>query len=371
VKFFPVSSAARRFSAKVRPVKPLTLADLASLLRLPPPSAEPGVLITGMATLTEASETEVSFLGHESYVEELLKTRAAVVLVRKGLKLPENHNKRTLVVDDPDLAQIAILSHFAPPTPRPAVGIDPSARLAATAVISENVAIGPNVVIGERTHLGRNTILHPGVVLGDDVLVGESCELFPNVVIRERITIGNRVTIHAGAVLGTDGFGYRWDGKQHVKVPQIGTVIIEDDVEIGSCVCIDRAKFSSTRIGRGTKIDNLVQVGHNCQVGPHCIIVGQAGLAGSATLGAGVVLGGQSAVRDHIRMGDGAMLAACSGVMEDVPARQVVSGLPALPHRQSLREQGAIRRLPELITQVRKLEERLARLESQAGKPPV
>ena len=134
-------------------------------------------------------------------------------------------------------------------------------------------------------------------------------------------------------MLGTDGFGYRWDGKQHVKIPQIGTVVIEDDVEIGSCVCIDRAKFSETRIGRGTKIDNLVQIGHNVIVGPHCIIVGQVGLAGSVHVGAGVVLGGQSAVRDHITLGDGSMIAACSAVAEDVTPNTTVSGLPALPHR--------------------------------------
>src|SRR5581483_1810630 len=180
------------------------------------------------------------------------------------------------------------------------------------------------------------------------------------------ITIGNRVIIHAGSVLGTDGFGYRWDGTKQAKIPQIGTVIIEDDVEIGSCVCIDRAKFAETRVGRGTKIDNLVQIGHNVVIGPHCIVCGQAGMAGSVKLGAGVVLGGQSAVRDHITMGDGSMLAACSGVMDDVEPKQIISGLPALPHRQSLREQGALRRLPELITQVRKLQEEIEELKKRS-----
>jgi UDP-3-O-[3-hydroxymyristoyl] glucosamine N-acyltransferase len=179
------------------------------------------------------------------------------------------------------------------------------------------------------------------------------------------VTLGNRVIIHAGSVLGTDGFGYRWDGKQHAKIPQIGTVIVEDDVEIGSCVCIDRAKFSATRIGRGSKIDNLVQIGHNVTVGPHCIIVGQAALAGSVTLGAGVVLGGQCAVRDHVTLADGAMVAACSGVAEDVDPKTIVSGLPALPHRQSLREQAALRRLPDLVVQVRKLQEEVDRLKRQ------
>ena len=169
-----------------------------------------------------------------------------------------------------------------------------------------SVRVGPFVSVGERSRLGDNVVLHPGVFVGDDVEIGDDCELFPQVVVRERISIGKRVIIHAGSVLGSDGFGYRWDGKQHTKIPQIGRVIVEDDVEIGSCVCIDRAKFSTTRIGKGTKIDNLVQIGHNVQTGPHCIIVGQVGLAGSVKLGAGVVLGGQSAVRDHITLGDGA-----------------------------------------------------------------
>jgi UDP-3-O-[3-hydroxymyristoyl] glucosamine N-acyltransferase len=163
-------------------------------------------------------------------------------------------------------------------------------------------------------------------------------------------------------VIGSDGFGYRWDGKQHAKIPQIGTVIIEDDVELGSCVCVDRAKFSVTKIGRGTKIDNLVQIAHNVNIGPHCIIVGQAGMAGSVTLGTGVVLGGQSAIRDHITIGDQAMVAATAGVHEDVPPKTIVSGIPALPHRQSLREQAALRHLPDLRVQLRKLQEEVEAL---------
>jgi UDP-3-O-[3-hydroxymyristoyl] glucosamine N-acyltransferase len=225
--------------------------------------------------------------------------------------------------------------------------------------LGEQAAVGPFAFIGARSRIGRRVIIHDGVHIGDDVIIGDDCEFFPHVTIRERVTIGSRVIIHANSVLGTDGFGYRWDGKKHRKIPQIGTIVVEDDVEIGSCVCIDRAKFSATRIGRGTKIDNLVQIAHNVQLGPHCILVGQAALAGSAKLGAGVVLGGQTAVRDHIVMSDGAMAAACSAVAEDVGPRQVVSGTPALPHRQSLREQAALRRLPDLVVQVRKLQEQL------------
>lgn len=347
-------------------MKTIVLADIATLLDCPPPP-QPGRPITGLATLDEAGPTELSFLGSEAYLKVLPKTHAAAVLVQKRLRLPPENTVPVLAVDDADLAVAKVLELFAPPVSHPPSGIDPTARIAPDVVLGENVAIGPYVVVGQRTRLGRNCRLHPGVVIGDDVAIGDDCEIFPNVVIRERVAIGHRVIIHAGSILGTDGFGYRWDGKQHAKVPQIGTVIIEDDVEIGSCVCIDRAKFSATRIGKGTKIDNLVQVAHNCVIGQHCLIVGQAGLAGSVTLGNGVILAGQSGVKDHITMGDGSILAASSGLLNDVPPRTMVSGLPALPHRQSLREQAALRRLPDLVVQVRKLQEEIEQLKKQGS----
>jgi UDP-3-O-[3-hydroxymyristoyl] glucosamine N-acyltransferase len=342
-------------------MKSLTLSQVAQLLDCPaPPGAQR--IITGMAGLDEATEADLSFLGSDAYLADFAHTRAAAVIVHKRVRLPAEHAQSVFVVEDADLAVAKVLELLAPPVPRPPHGIDPAARIAPTAKLGEALAVGPNVVVGQRSIIGTGTVLHPGVCIGDDVSIGENCELFPNVVIRERITVGSRVIIHAGSVLGTDGFGYRWDGTKHAKIPQVGTVIIEDDVEIGSCVCIDRAKFGSTRIGRGTKIDNLVQVGHNVQVGPHCIIVGQTGLAGSVRLGTGVVLGGQTAVRDHISIGDGAMAAACSAIAEDVEPRSIVSGMPAFPHRQSLREQAALRRLPDLVVQVRKLEEQMRKL---------
>lgn len=342
-------------------MKSITLGQVAALLGCPSPD-EPQRVVTGMATLDEAEPCQVSFLGSDAYLEQFKATRAAAVIVQKRVKLPPAPAVPVLVVDDADLAVARVLEALAPPVPRPPAGVDRAARVGESARLAEGVAVGPHVAVGERVVIGRGSVLHAGVCIGDDVVIGEFCELFPNVVIRERITLGNRVIIHASSVLGTDGFGYRWDGQRHVKIPQIGTVIVEDDVEIGSCVCIDRAKFSSTRIGRGTKIDNLVQIGHNVQVGPHCIIVGQAGLAGSVKMGERVILGGQTAVRDHITLGDGAMSAACSAIAEDVPPKAIVSGMPALPHRQSLREQAALRRLPDLVVQVRKLEEEIEKL---------
>jgi len=342
----------------------MTLAEIATLLNVALPSDGQRV-IAGLNTLRDAGDTDVSFLSADTYVKDFATTRAAAVVVHRRVKLPPDHGRVVLIVDDADLAMATLLERFAPPVQRPPAGVHASASVAGSAVVSSDACIGAHVVVGERSRIGARVQLHAGVIVGDDVTVGDDSILHPNVVIRERITIGRRVTIHAGSVIGSDGFGYRWDGKRHAKIPQIGTVVIEDDVEIGSCVCIDRAKFSATRIGAGTKIDNLAQIGHNAQVGPHCIIVGQAGVAGSVTLGAGVVLGGQSAVRDHVTVGAQAMVAGCSGVMEDVDPKTVVSGLPAFPHRQSLREQAALRRLPELVNQLRKLADEVALLKKQ------
>ena len=341
------------------------LADIATLLGCPPPPG-PAVTITGVGTLAEAGPADLSFLGSDRYLDAFDATQAAAVVVDKKVRLRPGASRPLLTVPDSDLAIARVLEFFAPPVPRPPAGVDPSARVDADrparrgrggrARSSSSAARSASAAAPSCT---------PAWYVGDDVTIGEDCQLFPNVVIRERITLGHRVVIHAGSVLGTDGFGYRWDGPRHAKVPQIGTVVVEDDVEIGSCVCIDRAKFSATRIGRGTKIDNLVQIGHNVVIGPHCIIVGQAGLAGSSTLGNGVVLGGQSAVRDHITLGDGAMVAACSAVAEDVDPKTIVSGMPALPHRQTLREQAAFRRLPDLVVQVRKLQEQIEQLKAK------
>ena len=349
-------------------MEPLKLSDVAGLLSAPVPAGA-DVPITGMNTLDAAGPAELSFLSSDAYLPQFSATRAAAVIVHRRVKLPAGSSVPVFIVDDADLAVAKVLEKLAPPIPRPEPGIDPAARIAATATIAPGARIAANVHIGHRTRIGARAVIHPNVSISEDVTIGDDCEFFPGVVIRERITIGSRVVIHAGSVLGTDGFGYRWDGTKHAKVPQIGTVIIEDDVEIGSCVCIDRAKFSATRIGRGTKIDNLVQIGHNVVVGPHCIIVGQTGIAGSVILEAGVVLGGKTAVRDHVTIGAGAMTAACSAIAEDIPPKAIVSGMPALPHRQSLREQAAIRRLPDLVVQVRKLEEQVRKLTGESPRP--
>ncbi len=341
-----------------------TLGDIAKLLNCPIP-ANSGLSITGMATLPDAGPNELSFLGTDAYLAQFGQTQAAAVIVSRKVRLPEGSTKPVLLVENADLAVATILERFAPPVARPKVGVEATASVDPSAVLGENVAVGKFVSIGARCKIGAGSVIHAGVTIADDVTLGDACEVFQNVVLRERITLGHRVIINAGTVIGTDGFGYRWDGTKHAKIPQIGTVIIEDDVEIGSCVCIDRAKFSATRIGRGTKIDNLVQVGHNVVIGPHCIIVGQVGLAGSSKLGTGVVLGGQVAVRDHVTLGDGSSAAACSAIASDVKPKTIVSGVPAMPHRQNLREQAALRRLPALLDEMRKLQQEVEALKKR------
>jgi UDP-3-O-[3-hydroxymyristoyl] glucosamine N-acyltransferase len=351
----------------------ITLGDIAGMLNCSVGAAA-GEPIIGLATLTDARPGELSILGHDKYVKQFIATRATAVIVDRRVQLPagtpiggDSGRPVLLIVDNADQAMSVVLERFAPPIPRPPVGRHPSAVVAPSASIGAGARIGPHVFVGDDCRIGRNVTLHAGAYIGALVEIGDDCELFPNSVVRERVTIGSRVTINAGSVIGTDGFGYRWDGRRHAKVPQIGTIVIGDDVEIGSCVCIDRAKFAATVIGPGTKIDNLVQVAHNVRTGPHCIIVAQVGIAGSAELGAGVVLGGQVALRDHIKVGDGAMAAATSAIAEDVPAGETVMGTPALPRRQALREQAALRKLPELRVQVQKLAEEVERLKKQLG----
>ena len=307
----------------------ITLTQLAEILGSSVPLDAGRREIVGITSLNEATPEHVSFCTDGHYAAQLANTKAAAVIVPTELKLPAmspavgpQSGPCLLAVKQADVAVNQVLALFAPPVPRPPEGIDAMARVDATAVLAAGVRVGPFVSIGARTRIGPNSVVHAGVYIGDDVIIGEDCELFPNVVIRERCTLGNRVIIHANSTVGSDGFGYRWDGRKHAKIPQIGVVTIADDVEIGSNACIDRAKFAATVIGPGTKIDNLVQVAHNVRTGAHCMLVAQVGLAGSVTLGNGVVLGGQAAVRDHIKMGDGAMAAGCSGVAEDVERKR-------------------------------------------------
>ena len=326
----------------------LTLAEIADLLQCPSPS-DSHRSVTGVAMLADATSEQISFIGSEKYLAQFASTQAGAVIVQKRVKLPPGHGRAVFLVDDADLAVGKLLERFAPPIPRPPVGKHPSAVVSPSASIGDGTRIGPTVVIGDDCRIGNNCVFHPGVVIGSNVDIGNDCEFFPNVVVRERVTIGSRVVIHANAAIGADGFGYRWNGSAHQKIPHIGTVIIEDDVEIGSCVCIDRAKFSFTKIGRGTKMDNLVQVAHNVQTGEHCLLISQVGISGSTKLGSYVVIAGQAGLAGHLKIGNQVTIGAAAGVMTDIPDGAKVLGAPAQPDREFKRQIIAIQRLPDLI----------------------
>ncbi|HPZ97492.1 MAG TPA: UDP-3-O-(3-hydroxymyristoyl)glucosamine N-acyltransferase [Phycisphaerae bacterium] len=321
------------------------------------------VKIDSVCGIAEARPGQITWLAHEKYARDLARSQASAVLV------PETYGPTPMpavLVRNPEIAIIHVLERFAPPVPRPAPGVHPRAVVDDRAQLGANVAIGPGAVVSAGATIGDNTVLHGNVFIGEDTVIGSDCEIWPGVVIRERCIIGNRDIIHPNTTVGADGFGYQYTEGRHVKIPQIGTVTIEDDVEIGANCAIDRAKFGTTRVGRGTKIDNLVQVAHNVQIGPGCLLVAQCGIAGSARLGRGVVLGGKVGVRDHIVLNDGVQSAACACISKDVPAGTTVIGMPAVEQEQWLRERGNIRRLHSLYEQVKVLTKRVEQLEATA-----
>ena len=318
-------------------------------------------VVSSVGTLEEAGPEAVSWVGGPELRARFEASQAGVVLVPLDFPVPPG---RTVIrVPDPDLALCDVLRRLGPPAETVAAGVHPSAVVAPDAVV-EGAAIGAHVVVGARASVGAGTQLHAGVYLGADVHVGRDCVLWPNVVVRERVTIGDRVTIHPNSTIGADGFGYLQRGGQHVKIPQVGTVAIEDDVEVGANVCIDRARSGVTRIGRGSKIDNLVQIGHNVTLAEGCIVVAQCGISGSTSLGHHVVLAGQVGLVDHLRIGDQAVLAAQSGVTGDLPGGKLYRGTPAVEHGQFARQQISLKRLPKVIEQVRNLVRRVDKLES-------
>lgn len=322
-------------------------------------SGDGEIAISGLATLDDAGEGQLTFLANPKYAAKVATTKASAVLLPEGANA-QGHN--AIYHANPYLAFAKLLTLFytAPAAPR---GVMPGAFVAEGVTLGADISVYPGVSIGSGAVLGDRVTLHPGVVLYPGVVLGDDVTLHANVSVRERCRIGNRVTIHDGTVIGSDGFGYAPDGKSWYKIPQIGIVVIEDDVEIGSNSVIDRAALEVTRIGRGTKLDNLVQIAHNCIIGEDCMIVSQVGISGSTQLGNHVIMGGQVGVAGHIKIGDNVMVAAKSGVPGNLAPNQMVGGIPAIPHREWLKSASLVPKLPELKKTVSTLEKRVAELE--------
>ena len=314
-------------------------------------------LVTAIASLTEAGDTDISFLSEIRYADQVAQSKAGAVIVPEGFDGATSAN--LLLVADVNEALEQVLTLFAPPPDFPPTGIDPTARIAETAVLGEHVAIGPYVVISDQAEVGEDTVIAAGCYIGSKVKIGRDCFLAPNVVIGTRCEIGNNVIIHANTTIGTDGFGYRLVNGKHQKIPHIGIVVIEDDVEIGSNSCVDRAKFGKTIIGRGTKIDNLVQIAHNVHIGENCIIVAQVGIGGSCRLGNYVIIAGQVAVKEHTAIGDGAIAGAQCGVISDVEPGARVLGSPSRPLKSFFREVALMAKLPEMAKEIKRLRKQL------------
>lgn len=317
--------------------------------------------ISSLASLGEADPQALSFIANDKMSKAAATLRVAALLVHRhlaDLAVPQ------IVVDHPMLAFARVAQKFFVPVPTPR-GIAESVTQGSDVQIGDNPSIWPFVTLGDRVKIGNRVTLYPGVFVGSDSRIGDDSVLYPNVVIREGCSLGARVTVHSGTVIGADGFGYVQHQGRHHKIPQLGGVVIEDDVELGANVTIDRATFGQTLVKQGTKVDNLVQIAHNVTVGEHCILVAQVGIAGSTTIGRHVMIGGQAGLSDHITIGDQVMIAAKSGVNRSLESNQVVGGSPAMSREKALRVQGALFHLPELKQLVRDLEGRVVTLERQ------
>ncbi len=320
--------------------------------------------ITGANSAANAREGDLTFAENAKYFAIADRSRAAAILVSDAIP---GTTKPLIRVANVRLAIAQVLPILFPPE-RPAPGIHPSAIIDSTALVAEDASIGPHCVIGARTRIGARSVLDGGNHIGPDSVVGEDARLHPNVVLYAGTHLGHRVTVHAGTVLGSDGYGYVFDQGRHAKLLQLGNVVVEDDVEIGANAAIDRGAFGSTRIGAGTKIDNLVHIAHNVVMGKHCLIMGQCGFAGSTELGDYCVIASQSGVAGHLKLGRQGTVGAKSGVMRDVGEGETVLGIPALPHKQTKRQWVAQQQLPEMIRRLRDLEEQVRGL--LEGRPP-
>lgn len=318
----------------------------------------PDIEIKGVAGISDAKDGDITFLVSTKLIKECIESKASAVVVKDAI---HEINKPQLKVANPQYAFARLLEHFYIKPLAPA-GISDKVFVSDKAKIGEEVTVHPMAFISDGASIGSKTVIFPGVFIGENSSIGEGCVIYPNVTIRENVKIGSKVIIHSGAVIGSDGFGYVMEKGIHYKIPQVGGVIVGDDVEIGANVTIDRATTGNTVIGKGTKIDNLVQIAHNVKIGENSIIVSQVGIGGSTEIGNYVVLGGQVGVADHAKIDDGVMVGAQSGLMGRV-TKGIYSGSPIIPHRDWLRSIAIFAKLPELNKRIKELEDKIKDIE--------
>ncbi|MFH1313580.1 MAG: UDP-3-O-(3-hydroxymyristoyl)glucosamine N-acyltransferase [Candidatus Eisenbacteria bacterium] len=337
----------------------ITLSELADVVggRI---SGDGSVLISGVAGIKEARQGDVTFLANPRYGKFLETTAASAVIAPTDTVSPD---RALILCENPYLSFVKAVEYFVPNKNIYPRTIHPSAVVAPGVKMGNAVGIGACAVIEDGVTVGDDSLILAGAFVGRGSTIGNQCLVYQNVTIREEVTLGDRVIVHCGAVIGSDGFGFARDGEIYRKIPQIGNVVIESDVEIGANVTIDRATTGTTRVGKGTKIDNLVQIAHNVVIGENSVLVAQVGIGGSTEIGKGVSFAGQSGTVGHIKIGDGAMIGAQTGVTQSVPANTMVSGYPAREHGLAKRIYASLKKLPDLLKKVSDLAERVARLE--------
>jgi len=321
------------------------------------------IVIRGVAGIKEAREGEITFLGNPKYLPFVAESKASAILIGDSVPLPDH--KAVIVCSNPSLAFSRVIEQFNPSRLNMNKGIHPTAVLGKNVFLGKDASVGPYAVIEDNTRISDRVIIGAGCYIGESVEIGDDSLIYPNVTIREKSKLGRRVIVHSGAVIGSDGFGYETVDGVHHKIPQVGVVVIDDDVELGSNVSVDRARFGQTHIGKGTKIDNLVQIAHNVEIGEHSVLVAQVGVSGTTKIGHHVTLAGQVGVVGHIEIGDCAVVAAQAGVSKSIPSGGIFGGTPAVPLQDWKKNVAYVQRMERLVTRVRDLEKKIERLENQ------
>lgn len=322
------------------------------------------IYISGVNGITDARKGDITFIANARYMKYLTTTNASAIIVSRDTSPTISPSKPLIRVDNPYLAFANVLTLMSS-VEKDYFGVKEGAVVNPDARIDPEVAIYPLAYIGKNAVIGKRVVIYPGVYIGDEVTIGEESVLYPNVAVMERCVLGRRVTIHSGTVIGSDGFGFARDGKKSVKIPQVGIVKIDDDVEIGSNCSIDRAAMGVTHIKSGVIMDNLVQIGHNVVVEEDSILVAQVGISGSTHIGKNVILAGQAGLVGHIEIGDGAIITAKTGVSRNIAPGEVASGYPQMPHKKWLRAMNIVAKLPEFRKELQKLKKRVEELEEE------